>query len=295
MGVLFILLALGGDTLTLTNGEIFVGKVLAQNEQRVWLKIENGGVLTFTRDRIATLDAAERADPAPAPAPVRGNRKSAPAPVPENHKSAPAPAAVAENRQSAPAPAAVPQPPKTVPPFAEPAKKPGVETAPAIAAVPGKDAVHRGLKCPVGFQEDPAPPPPFACVFNEPATGARMTLRAEFFDEGRDEAVRKTRAEIGAGLVAEQELRLRAAGIDARLFESEVEAAGETRGELLVVFVRDGVLFKLGGGVGKNQLEAYRDLFLDAFAEFKPEPPDRSAGASRAAAAPNPPPGEEPR
>ena len=30
MGVLFILLALGGDTLTLTNGEIFVGEVIGR-------------------------------------------------------------------------------------------------------------------------------------------------------------------------------------------------------------------------------------------------------------------------
>ena len=274
MSMLFTLLILGGDTLTLTNGEIFVGKVVAQNEQRLWLKLEKGGVLTFPRDRIAKLDAADTASPAPAA--VR-------TPAPESRKG------------SSPA--------------AAPAKMPGGKAAPTIAVVTQKDMGRYALKCPAGFEKDPAAPPPFVCVLNEPATGARMTLWAESFDKGIEDAAEKVRAEIGAGLVAEQEFRLRDAEISGRLFESEVVSERETRGELQVVFVRDGVLFKLGGGVRKDRIEQYRDLFHEVFAGFKlaPAPPDRSAGAlpaagketrapkgaPRAAVAPGPPPPKE--
>ena len=151
MSMLFPLLILGGDTLPLTNGEIFVGKVVAQNEQRLWLKLDKGGVLTFPRDRIAKIEASDKAPRAPetGQAPAPGNRKG-------------------------PSPAAPPE------------KNGGGKAAPKIAVVTQKDMGRYALKCPAGFEKDPAAAPPLVCVLNEPSTGARIALWAGSVVGGSD-------------------------------------------------------------------------------------------------------------
>jgi hypothetical protein len=132
-----------------------------------------------------------------------------------------------------------------------------------------EETARYALKCPSGFQKDPAAAKaPLVCVLREASTGAYIALSAEPCQKGIDEAVEQARTEIGATLLVEREFRMKAAALDGRLFEREVTSGTETRGELHVVFVHGDVKFKLVGSVRKDLLDQYRDLFNDTFASF---------------------------
>lgn len=252
MSLIFALIMLCGDTVTLTNGEIFVGKVVAQNEQRVWLKLGKGGMVAFEREQIEAVEVSG----AKASAPASGADK----PQPVRTPAVPPPAAT-----KTPAAAKTPVPVRAAPVIAA-----APPAAPPSSAEPGGETTRYSLKCPTGFQKDvAAEKAPVICVLHEPASGARITLTAlPFPDKGLAEAVDCVRAEIGETLLAEREFQLKDAALDARLFERELVNETETRGELSLVFVQDGVEYKLAGSVRKNLLEQYRDVFLESFASF---------------------------
>ncbi len=229
MTALVCSLLLFGSTIKMNNGEIFVGKIIRESDQKIWFQLERGGSLVFQKNNVQRVDGKllkkkeneEKKSDTDAASPL-SNPGKAPAGMPADQRKGPA----EQNK---------------------------INNAPFL------------LDCPAGFYEDAtAAAPPYLLIYKEKGTKAVVSVRADPLQEGFQNVIAEVRKRAGADLKAERVFRVAGLKYSGRLFTCV--RAGKKVLVLVVPYFR--ICYSVKCSVGEDLFPGYESLFLKTLKSF---------------------------